>query len=88
MDVYLTERSAQGPVRVWAVLFVGRPDAEPPGVSNLMGFTRQDLVVRYGGPAFENAGTRDSRYLYFRNGIMVWLEAGKVRSYGVYSLQR
>jgi rhomboid protease GluP len=88
VDVYLTERSAQGPVRVWAVLFVGRPDAEPPGVSNLMGFTRQDLVVRYGGPAFENAGTRDSRYLYFRNGIMVWLEAGKVRSYGVYSLQR
>jgi len=84
LDVYLTERSDQSPPRVWGVLFVGKPDAEPSGLSDLMGFTRQDLLVRYGVPAGEYAGRAGSRYVYFHNGILVWLDADKVRAYGVW----
>jgi membrane associated rhomboid family serine protease len=84
LDVYLSERSDRGPARVWGVLFVGKADAEPAGVSDLMGFTRQDLLVRYGVPAGEYAGRPGSQYVYFHNGILVWLDADKVRAYGVW----
>jgi Rhomboid family len=84
LDVYFNERSDQGPARVWGVLFVGKPEAEPAGLSNLMGFTRQDLLVRYGAPAGEYAGRPGSQYVYFHNGILVWLDADKVRAYGVW----
>ena len=66
------------------MLFVGKREAEPAGVSNLMGFTRQDLLVRYGAPAGEYAGRPGSQYVYFHNGILVWLDADKVRAYGVW----
>ena len=84
LDVYLTERSAEGPARVWGVLYVGKPDAQPAGVSNLMGFSRRDLQVRYGVPTAEYGGRAGSQYVYFHNGILVWLDADKVGAYGVW----
>lgn len=41
LDVALIDSSDPSRARVWAVLFWGKPDAEPPGVFNLLGFTRQ-----------------------------------------------
>jgi membrane associated rhomboid family serine protease len=84
LDIYLIDGADRGPARVWAVLFWGKVDAEPPGLPNLLAFNRQDLVLRYGQPTSEGDGGQGSKYLYFRNGIMVWLEADKVGAYGVY----
>ena len=70
------------------MLLWGKPDAEPQGVPNLLGFTRQDLVLRYGEAVRESDGGRGSRYLYLSNGILVYLEPDKVRAYGVYENPR
>ena len=58
------------------------PPIDP--MANLLTFSRQDLVFRYGTPVFEN-DPGGSGYLYFSNGILAMLEADKVRAYGVYS---
>lgn len=87
LDVRLTEGTEGHPAAVWAVLYYGEPNAEPPGIANLLAFTRQDLLMRYGTPRSEN-GDEDSKYLFFGNGLMVRLDADKVRGYGVYVPQR
>lgn len=89
LDVYLTESADGHPATVWAVLFLGKREAEPPGMANLLAFTRQDLVMRYGTPRSESDAGQETRYLYFHNGLIVWLDtAGKVNAYGVYTLQQ
>ena len=88
LDVLLTDGADGHPAAVWGVLFWGEPEAEPPGIANLLTFTRQDLLMRYGTPSSESDGGQDAKYLYFRNGLMVWLDADKVRAYGVYAPQQ
>jgi membrane associated rhomboid family serine protease len=88
LDVYLTEGANGHSPIVWAILFWGKREAEPPGIANLLAFTRQDLLMRYGTPRSESDRGRDAKYLYFRNGIIVWLDADKVRAYGVYAPQQ
>jgi len=88
LDVYFTDSSGESPARVWAVLFWGKRDAEPQSMANLLTFSRQDLVMRYGSPVSEADAGENSRYLYFGNGIMVYLERDKVIAYGVYTLQQ
>jgi membrane associated rhomboid family serine protease len=70
---------------VWAILYWGDVGSEPSGLANLLGFSREDLVVRYGTPSGDAAVGDDQPYLYFRNGILVSLRAGKVQAYGVYT---
>ena len=82
LDVFLND--SPGSPRVWGVAFYGKRDAEPPGVSNLLGYTRQDLLLWYGQPSYEGSSGHNYTYLYFDNGIMVSLQEGKVRGYGVY----
>jgi len=86
LDVRLTDGADGRPATVWAVLFWGELEAEPRGIANLLAC--QDLVMRYGTPCFESNGGHDAKYLYFPNGLMVWLDAGKVGAYGVYAPQR
>jgi hypothetical protein len=89
LDVYLNHGADAHPATVWAVLFWGKPEAEPPGMANLLAFTRQDLVIRYGTPRSESDSGEGTKYLYFHNGLMVWLDAAdKVEAYGVYTLQQ
>jgi hypothetical protein len=89
LDVYLTDGSAGHPAAVWAVLFWGKREAEPPGTADLLAFARQDLVMRYGTPRSESDGGEDTKYLYFHDGLVVWLDAdNKVEAYGVYNLQQ
>jgi membrane associated rhomboid family serine protease len=83
LDVRLTDGTDGHPAAVWAILYWGEPKAEPPGIANLLAFTRRDLLMRYGAPRSES-GDPDSRYLYFPNGLIVGLDADKVTTYGVY----
>ncbi|MBV8144490.1 MAG: rhomboid family intramembrane serine protease [Gammaproteobacteria bacterium] len=82
VDVFIRS-DADGRAAVWAIVFWGKPEAEPPGMANLLEFSSADLTMRYGAPRFANAGG-DARYLYFSNGIIAWMADDKVRGYGVY----
>jgi hypothetical protein len=85
LDVYFTDGTDEHTGTVWAVLYWGKLEAEPPGMANLLAFTQQDLVMRYGTPKYERDSGQDTKYVYFRDGLMVWLDAaGKVKAYGVY----
>ena len=84
LDVYLDDPSPLGSSRVWAILFSGKREAEPQGVTNLLTFSRQDLEIRYGPPVWEPDSARGLQYLYFRNGLIVLLQSDKVRAYGIY----
>jgi rhomboid family protein len=84
LEAHFRESPAAHPATVWAVLFWGSPEAAPPGMTNLLGFTRQGLIARYGSPRAASGPDQDTGYLYFRNGIMVMLRDGKVTGYGVY----
>jgi membrane associated rhomboid family serine protease len=84
LEVRFTNGSAGEPPRVWGVMFWGRREAEPPGLADLLPLSRQGLQARYGRPRSEQAVGPDDTYLYFWNGLMVFLEAGRVKAYGVY----
>lgn len=74
-----------GPETVWAVLFWGSLEAEPPGMADLLPLSRRDLEARYGRPGSEKAAGPNASYVFFSNGVMVFLEAGRVKAFGVYS---
>jgi membrane associated rhomboid family serine protease len=82
LDVVLTDTSEAG--TVWAVIFWGEPAAEPPGISNLVGFNREDLVFRFGEPTGQGSDSQQ-KYLYFGNGVVVALRGGTVIAYGIYT---
>jgi len=84
LEVRFTNGSAGEPARVWGVMFWGRREAEPPGLADLLPLSRQGLEARYGRPRSEQAVGPDDTYLYFWNGLMVFLESGRVKAYGVY----
>jgi hypothetical protein len=73
------------PPAVWAIVYWGEVGSEPPGMASLLGFTRQDLVARYGAPWRETDVGDNERYLYFLNGIVVSSKADKVQAYGLYT---
>jgi membrane associated rhomboid family serine protease len=83
------QNSGQGasPI-VWAVFYWGRHAAEPPGLPDLLDFSREDLVARYGNPTREDGAGGGWGYLFFQNGLSVSLEANKVKGYGVYRTAR
>jgi hypothetical protein len=86
LGVYFSDGAEGHPATVWAIRFLGKREAEPPGIPNLLAFTRQDLVMRYGLPTSESDGGENTRYLYFQNGLITWLDrADKVMAYGVYT---
>jgi membrane associated rhomboid family serine protease len=84
LEVLLTRSSDHRSPRVWGVEYLGKPDAEPPGMPNLIGFTAADVMLRYGAPAHQTSPRENYAQMYFSNGMMVWLERGKVKGYGVY----
>jgi hypothetical protein len=57
-------------------------------MADLLAFTRQDLIARYGKPRSEYDSDQNARYLYFQNGLIVELEVDKVKAYGVYIAQQ
>ncbi len=86
LDVYFADGGDGHTARVGAVVFLGKVEAEPPGVPNLLGFTRRDLIIRYGRPKAVREGGRSTSYLFFQNGLVVWLDkTEKVGAYGVYA---
>jgi membrane associated rhomboid family serine protease len=68
-----------------AVVFWGRREAEPPEMADLLPLNRQGLEARYGRPMSDTPVPPNSNYLYFGNGIVVFLEADRVQGYGVFS---
>jgi hypothetical protein len=84
LDIYLKDAADGSSARVSAVLYWGKEDAEPAGMPNLLGLTHADLLLRYGAPTAERNAGQGPQYIFFRNGIVVWLEANKVEAYGVY----
>jgi len=89
LEVYFTPDANSHPGTVWTIYFSGKPEAAPPGLANLLDFSRQDLVMRYGNPRYDLEGDHGRRYVYFYNGLVVTLNAvGKVEAYGVYAPQR
>ena len=85
LEVRFTNGSAGNPARVWGVMFWGRREVEPPGLADLLPLSRQGLEARYGHPKAEQSVGPDATYLYFGNGIMVFLDADRVKAYGVYN---
>jgi membrane associated rhomboid family serine protease len=84
LDVFLTDHSSKQPDAVSAVLYTGKPAAEPPGLPDLLGLNREELTSRLGAPFSEEDAGSGTRYLYFRNGVFVWFSEGKSIGYGLY----
>jgi hypothetical protein len=85
LEVDLRNTGQGAPPVVWAVLYWGARDAEPLGVPNLLGFTRADLVARYGNPSKEEQPGGRWGFLFFENGLLALLEENYVKAYGVYA---
>ena len=88
VEAYFKDSPNGSPATVWAVLYWGKREAEPAGMADLLAFTRQDLIARYGKPRSDYDSDQDASYLYFQNGLIVELEADKVKAYGVYIPQQ
>jgi hypothetical protein len=67
------------------VLFFGKKTAEPPGLPDLMGLTREELVRQYGEPVRSFGRKFDYEYLGFRNGVIALIQSGKTTNYGIYA---
>jgi membrane associated rhomboid family serine protease len=85
MEVDFQDSPGGAPPVVWAIVYWGESGAEPPGMASLLGFSRQDLIARYGAPWRESDVGTDERYLFFRNGILVSSKRDKVQAYGLYT---
>jgi membrane associated rhomboid family serine protease len=84
LEVLFTNGSEGAPAIVWGVMFWGTRDGEPPELFDLLPLTRDGLEARYGRPTSERRVGPTSTYLYFANGIMVYLISERVAAYGVY----
>lgn len=85
LDVGLRETSHGATPVVWEVLYWGGHGTEPHGLPDLLDFSREDLIARYGSPISEDHPGDYWGYLFFENGLAVSLEANKVKAYGVYA---
>ena len=84
LDVYFNSGPKDYPGGVDAVLFWGNDNAAPPGLPHLMGLTREDLIRQFGGPTYQPGERPGGEYVGFRNGLIVRIESGKTRSYGIW----
>jgi hypothetical protein len=88
LDVYLTDKTNDGSREVASVLYLGKREAAPAGLTYLVGRTRESLVRQYGEPVSEASAGPHGQYLYFGNGIAVLLVSGKTTGYGIFDVTK
>jgi Domain of Unknown Function with PDB structure (DUF3857)/Transglutaminase-like superfamily len=84
LDVYLTDQRDDDSREVVYLVYSGKREAAPAGLTYLVGRTREYLVRQYGEPMSEVSVDPHGQYLYFRNGIAVFIVSDKIISYGIY----
>lgn len=84
LDVYFDNSAGGSSNKVRAVLFWGKESAAPPGLPNLTGLTRRELIRRFGDPTYTSDVAPDTGYVGFRNGIIALVRSDSTISYGVY----
>lgn len=88
LDVYLTDKADNDSREVAYVLYSGKREAAPTGLTYLVGRTRQALVRKYGEPVSEENAGPYAQYLYFRNGVAVLLVSNTTVSYGIWDVAK
>jgi len=88
LDVYLTDKADDDSRKVRAVMYSGKREAAPTGLTYLLGRKRASLVKEFGEPASEQAGPNGQNTCFFNNGIVAILMSDRTVAYGVYALQK
>jgi hypothetical protein len=70
------------------VVYSGKREAAPTGLTYLLGRKRAALVREFGEPVSEQAGPNGQNTCFFNNGIVAILMSDRTVAYGVYAPQK